>query len=702
MRRLGVAVLALLALSAVVPAAAPAHARFVRSEPADGDVLARSPAVVRILFDDTVRPGGANAVIRNGGGSARARPARVVRRGRVLEIPLRQSLPAGDYTVRWDVVSDDGHDLRGVLAFGIGAGRAPPVPTLSAGGGVQADDVAFRWLFFAGLLVAAGTVAGRLLVRRELAGARRVELRIFSALMCAGLLLASIGASVTGHAGSGTRSGTVYEIATVGAAAGALLAALAYVTAVEAAWLAPAAIAVALVATPTLGGHALDRDQNALAPVADLIHVASAAGWLGVLLTLGLVVPLVSRSLPSAEREGLYRRIAPRASSVVVVSVLLLAATGVVRAIGELSAVDQLWTTGYGRTILVKTALLVLLLAAGWQNRYRIVPRLARAARPAADALRLRRNVVAELGGFVLLVCAVALLTDLVPGVRAGPAPAPVVNAAPATAPLPPKGSVVLGGQARELAVNLAAKPAGTRRVALTATVIGQDAGGVRDLDVAFGLDGPPRTSAQPCGPGCYAATVPSGSAPSRATVRVAGGGRAPEIVSFDLGETWPPLPGAAIVRRAASVFRGLRTFASREELESRPGNRIVSHWTFAAPNRLTYRIERGAEAVVIGPRRWDKVTADGRWKASPQSTLTVPATPWARVRDARLLGTDTLDGKSVHVVSFLDPTVPAWFTLRVDPDTGRTLAIRMTAAAHFMSERYSGFDEPLEIRPPR
>jgi hypothetical protein len=172
--------------------------------------------------------------------------------------------------------------------------------------------------------------------------------------------------------------------------------------------------------------------------------------------------------------------------------------------------------------------------------------------------------------------------------------------------------------------------------------------------------------------------------------------------VTFDLGESWPPPPGAAIVRRAAGVFRDLRTLASREDLESRPGNRVVSHWTFAAPDRLTYRIEGGAEAVVIGPRRWDRTTADGAWEASPQTPLTQPVAPWRRVRDARLLGTETLDGKPVQVVSFLDPSVPAWFTIRVDPDTGRTLAVGMTAAAHFMTERYSRFDEPLVIEPPR
>jgi hypothetical protein len=33
---------------------------------------------------------------------------------------------------------------------------------------------------------------------------------------------------------------------------------------------------------------------------------------------------------------------------------------------------------------------------------------------------------------------------------------------------------------------------------------------------------------------------------------------------------------------------------------------------------------------------------------------------------------------------------------------THRTLALRMTAAAHFMQHVYSRFDAPLEIQPPR
>jgi hypothetical protein len=52
--------------------------------------------------------------------------------------------------------------------------------------------------------------------------------------------------------------------------------------------------------------------------------------------------------------------------------------------------------------------------------------------------------------------------------------------------------------------------------------------------------------------------------------------------------------------------------------------------------------------------------------------------------------------------VSFVDPSVPAWYTAAIDKRTYRTLAVEMTAPAHFMRHVYSGFDEPASIEPPR
>ena len=56
------------------------------------------------------------------------------------------------------------------------------------------------------------------------------------------------------------------------------------------------------------------------------------------------------------------------------------------------------------------------------------------------------------------------------------------------------------------------------------------------------------------------------------------------------------------------------------------------------------------------------------------------------------------IPGTSAH---FLDPTVPAWFEVTLDRRTLRTLDSQMTAAAHFMHDRYVRFDEPLRIVPP-
>src|SRR5215475_7527881 len=107
MRRL-VLLLSLLAAVTFVPGAS-AHAVLLRSDPADGAVLGRSPAAVRLVFAGGFRPASGNRAIRNGDGSVLAGPPRVEGKGRVLVLPLQPGLAAGDYSVRWSIVSDDGH-----------------------------------------------------------------------------------------------------------------------------------------------------------------------------------------------------------------------------------------------------------------------------------------------------------------------------------------------------------------------------------------------------------------------------------------------------------------------------------------------------------------------------------------------------------------------------------------------------------------
>ena len=628
-----------------LPSSAWAHASLVRSQPADRAALAAAPATVRFVFDDDVRVASGTKAIRNGDGSVLAGKPRVVG-GRVLVVPLRAGLADGNYTVLWRVLSDDGHTIEGVTTFGVGAGRPPPTAALSVDNGPSAQDVVSRLLFFGGLLTAVGAAFFRLAVGP-------VPVR----LLLGAFLLVFVGVSGVLHDVSvSTRFGTVMALAAIVSGVGALLAAVAPVYP----RLEPLAFAAALVLlpAPSLAGHALDRGRSWIEVVADLLHVGAASLWLGGLVALALALRA------RGDRAAILRRF----SNLALVSVLVLAATGVVRALSELDSVSQLWSTGYGRVLLVKTGLLTVLVAIGWVNRYRLVPRLSLHG--------LRRSVAAELVLFAGLVAAVALLTDLRPG-RDRAASAAVAPQAKGPPPLPAKEMIVQARQDGELAVALALHPPGAEAI-----VLGPDGKGVNGLSVKIG-----GVQTRTCGPGCYGAFV---SPVRRVTVSVDGRKLAFRVPA-------KARPAGALVARATRAFRALRSIDYVERLASSPRNRVIADFILEGPNRLEYRIRGGADGIIIGARRWDRVRG-GDWVASPQDPTPQPEPIWAGpVRNAFVLETT----RSTYVVSFMKVN-PVWFTLRLDRRTLLPRELQMTAAAHFMRHRYTRFNAPRRIKPPR
>jgi hypothetical protein len=160
---------------------------------------------------------------------------------------------------------------------------------------------------------------------------------------------------------------------------------------------------------------------------------------------------------------------------------------------------------------------------------------------------------------------------------------------------------------------------------------------------------------------------------------------------------------GTAIVDHAMRVFRDLQSLVYVESLRSGPAGGLVTTWRMSAPDRLSYQIHDGAAAVVIGTRRWDRARPGAKWAASRSTVLHVPAPTWSSdVANAQVLGSSTVNGRPTWLVSFATPSVPAWFTVWIDKRSYRTLQLRMTAAAHFMFHRYTEFNTPLKIQPPR
>ena len=101
----------------------------------------------------------------------------------------------------------------------------------------------------------------------------------------------------------------------------------------------------------------------------DAVHVAAAAVWIGGLLQLALVTPHATRGLAEAQRAAVRSDVAHRFSRIALWSVAVLAASGVLRAIWELSDVSQLWTTSYGKTLLAKSVLLLATLVIASRSR---------------------------------------------------------------------------------------------------------------------------------------------------------------------------------------------------------------------------------------------------------------------------------------------------------------------------------------------
>jgi copper transport protein len=655
----------------VLAPAAFAHATVVATSPRDGAIVGTPPTEVRIRFDDPVVVGPGNAVVANDGGSVLVGRPHLAAGNRELVLPLRR-LSNGDYSVRWRIISDDGHLEDGVLAFRVGSGTASG--TLRSVFEAESTrpsvvDVVSRWLYLGGILVAGGTALFLLFVSR--AARRRAPATL--ALSLVAVLAGGLWLLHATHGGA-TRFGHVTEVALLVAAPGAVAATLAgryprlLVVAVAA--------SLALLFAPSLAGHALDAGRSrALAFTADVVHIAAAAFWIGGLLQLAL---LLRDGQPVAAR---------RFSRLALPAVVLLAFAGGVRAFTELSAVSQLWSTGYGRAIVVKSALFLTVLGLAWVSRNSL-----------ASAARLLGSVSAELAVLVVLVGVVAVLTALRPGRDAVAAPAPIGTREVGAPVAPPSGSVVYARESRELAVALAVRPG--RPLRLTATIVGQSGNGVDGLDVeliaAAGNHGASR-AAQSCGHGCYTATLPL-AAPTQFAVNIAGAG-AFRSIAFPIVGSWPPPPGKVFLARATRAYRALRSALFSERLASAPGRSITTTWKLEAPDRLEYSIKGGAGGIVIGRTRWDRPTPGARWTRSTTLLLPQPRPPWGpRIENARMLRATP---RRV-TLSWLDPGVPAWFTATFNRRSALPVELHMTAAAHFMLHRPLAFNRDLQIRPPR
>ena len=98
-----------------------AHAALVRGSPAANSRVHVSPAQVTLWFSDRLEPAYSTIEVRDHAGNRADQGSGQVNEQdpTVLRVPLKPLAP-GTYTVRWRVISVDGHATKGDFAFRVG------------------------------------------------------------------------------------------------------------------------------------------------------------------------------------------------------------------------------------------------------------------------------------------------------------------------------------------------------------------------------------------------------------------------------------------------------------------------------------------------------------------------------------------------------------------------------------------------------
>lgn len=441
---------------------AAAHTRLVRSSPSADARLESVPAEVRLVFSGAVE----RTVTRlslvgpDGVGVALGPVLHPGDSARVVVVPLPAFRYAGTYTVVWQTAAADGHPLRGQLVFTIAEGAAgllpveappldppadlpPPVPHAEAKVFDASSPlyVAVRWLGFGGLLGVIGAVAFRfavlgglsrsrfdagVLVDDAMRGAARIGAGAAVLLLGAALLrLWAQGAAIlgTGAPDPGAIGSLLLEttwgrgwLVQATAAPAALLAFLRARSGRRDGWSLALLAAVAAAFSPALMGHAIAHEHYPrLAVLADGAHVLGAGGWLGslfVLLTAGLAA---TQRMPEETRADGVRALVHAFSPTALTFAAAVVASGAVSTALNVGSVAAFTSSAYGRTLLVKLALLSTVFAVGAWNWLQVRPRLGA---PGTTA-RLRRSSSVELALAILVLAITAVLVATPPAVEA-------------------------------------------------------------------------------------------------------------------------------------------------------------------------------------------------------------------------------------------------------------------------------------------
>jgi copper transport protein len=428
------------ALVFLAPSAAFAHAKLLRSLPADGEVLQQSPKAIELDFSGRLQRSGVNSVTVTDQNGNRVDKETIVisEDGRKMLCELEELSP-GIFTVEWKGLSADEHVMKGRFTFTIAessaATRATPAPNTDQiapenktppaqeAGTSWLQSVA-RWLAYLSMMTLFGGFAFLLLVLKpslrkspnlsdaERESAFRQGESRFIGLTWLSLFLIAVSA----FASLVLQTSAVLDTNLIEAFAPSRLYQVLTQTGYGAPWILQVGTAFAIfiillfirrarrgkddsvkvelnpnlsllwagliisalmLRALSLTGHARAAEaEYQFAVFSDWLHLVAGGVWVGGLFHLALTLPKILGDFRGLQRLSVLSRLIPRFSRLAVACTILLALTGIYNSWIHLGGVSDLWVAPYGMTLLVKIILFIPMLALGGLNTFILRPKV--------------------------------------------------------------------------------------------------------------------------------------------------------------------------------------------------------------------------------------------------------------------------------------------------------------------------------------
>jgi len=369
------------------PSFASAHAYILKSTPYENEIVNQAPQKVTIEFDETIQASfNSLEVFDSAGNRVDQKNGRInPKNPSIIETDLAKNLPNDTYSIKWRVVSSDGHPVEGVIPFQVGNGDptqdSSSINKESKGYMPQLDLIIIRWLQYLGNACLVAMLLFYLFVLpKEFRGnpgvsstfRKLLKLSLF-ALSFSILLNLPLQATIE----SGLSWSKVLSVHVLGDMLATTLFGTTWIIQITSlvflffssyllikkrfhslwVWIS-FILGIGLLLTKAFTSHAASSTNVLITVSIDFIHLLSASIWIGSLIVLAALIPL-SRNI---DTKGLYLDSIRAFSKWGILLVIVLTFTGIYGSFSYIPNLRTLLTTNYGRVLSAKIVLLVIMI----------------------------------------------------------------------------------------------------------------------------------------------------------------------------------------------------------------------------------------------------------------------------------------------------------------------------------------------------